>query len=347
MTTYTDIYVRDNFGDTGVVPSTGNACASPDLIPLQGGTLGWPQAANTYNGPDLGKPIVNGGVNNLYVRAKNLGTAPSSGTVSLLYSKASLLLLPPWTAISTPGGAPTATLLDANQSSTIAGGTICLSNPAFQLSGLPVTNDHYCLISIVQTPRNPVTVPPSFASNGAFVQWVQNQPAVGWRNVSLVPNGQTQVTRIYVFGSTNPGSAYFHFKIQGRGYQANTPVTVQNADAICPIQWSGTLPAPDINGNQIAGFDVPVPGNYSGNITLTLTSPGGPFPGGATLSTTYYQYPSSGDSLHDEVGRFAEVARMTPDGGRAQFNAFLIPLGECNLIVAGSGAARSRRSQQR
>src|SRR5207249_4524920 len=96
MTTYNDIFVRDNFGDTGQTPSNGNPYMSPDIIPYQNGQLTWTQITSTYpNGPDLGKSIVMPGPNNIYIRAKNLQpTGTESGTNSLYYGPSSLFMLP-------------------------------------------------------------------------------------------------------------------------------------------------------------------------------------------------------------------------------------------------------------
>jgi hypothetical protein len=345
---YTDIYIRDNYGDMGTIPSTGNPYASPDIIPLQSGTLGWPKAADSYpNPPDLGLVIVNPGVNNIYIRAKNNGTAASSATAQLYWAEATLFLVPRlWTAVGPAAGPTVATMLDQNQSATIAGGAICLSNPAFSLTGLPAPppGGHYCLVGVIQTPTHAVPLPQSFASNAAMVQWIQNNPGVGWRNINIIPNGQTQTVLSYGFGSTDPAPGDFHFRIRCVGYAAGTPLQVQCTDARCPFSFSLTVPVKDSHGNQITGFDVNgVPGldslgNYfTSSYTMTLTSTGGAFPPGAELHVNYYEYPAAGDALHMEVGRFAEVAREQ-NGKRMQYNAFLIPIGECTTIVAAASA---------
>jgi len=186
---------------------------------------------------------------------------------------------------------------------------------------------------VIQTPTHPVTVPPTFPSNAAFAQWVQDSPAVAWRNLSVVPNGQTQIVRAFQFGSTNPTGAYFYFSFTARDYPTGTGITVQCTDMSNPIQWSGSLPAPDMNGNQITGFQNWVIANFSGAVVVTLTSLGGAFPSGATLKFRYYQVPDNSDALHRAVGRFVEVAQVHETLGPQKFMAFLIPLGECTLIV--------------
>lgn len=339
-TTYNDIYIRDNFGDSGVVPSSGGVTQSPDIIPYQNGALTWSQISTTYpTGPDLGKAIVNQGVNNIYLRAKSLLPSGSdSGTAMLYYSLASLLLLPSrWVSVPIPAGGTSAPLVDQNGSPTIAAGALCVTSPAFLLTNIPTPNLHYCFIGIINSSLHPTTVPTSFPSNAAFAQWVQNSPTVAWRNMSIIPNQQTQMIRSVNFGSTDPAAANFHFRIVGRSFPTGTTITAQCTDVGCPINWTGSLPAPDPQGNQVTGFDADnVPGMFSGTVVFTATSPGGAFPSGARLSVTYWEYPNNTIALHREVSRPIQLVRGTADGVADAIDAFLIPLGECNFVVLGS-----------
>lgn len=342
MTTYNDIFIRDNFGDSGVIPSTGNPWQSPDIIPYQSGILTWGQVTSTYpTGPDLGKPIVNQGLNNIFVRAKNLQqSGTETGSALLYYSKASLLLLPDqWIQVTTGAGQSSVPFLDQSNSPQINPGDICLGSEAFVLTNLPPTNDHYCLIGVASTPLHPWSLPPSFPSNSAFSLWVQNTPGVGYRNISLVPNTLIQVVSSYVFGSTTSTAAYYHFRVMspsGNNFPTDTAVSVQCTDPRSPINWSGTLPAPDANGNQITGFDAYMPGDFSASLTATLTSPNNqPFPAGARLSITYYQYPpSTMDEVERSAGRYHTIARVVENVGPVAYTAFLIILGECWIYVA-------------
>ena len=339
MAQYNDIYIRDNFGDTGVIPSSGNPYSSPDIIPMQSGTLTGAQLESTWPGPDQGKPIVSPGANNIYVRGKSLLPVgqSDSGTASLYYARASLILLPnQWVPITQPVAA--APLVDKNGNQTISSGTVCAGNPPFLLTGLPpASGDHYCLVGVINTTQHQIQVPQSFPNNAAFVAWIQNNAAVGWRNISIVPNTQTQIVATYIFGSTSPTQQYFHFRLLGKGWPTNTGITAQCTSQQCPIQQSLALPAPDPQGNQITGFDAYVPGNFTASLTLTLTSPGGAFTPGATMSVTYYQYPSAErDELEAEVSRPVSIAKIRADGGLEIASLPLIQCGEAWINVRGS-----------
>jgi hypothetical protein len=340
-TMYNDLYVRDNFGDTGLYPSGGNPCQSPDIIPVQSGSLTWATANSTYAGPDQGQGIINGGVNNIYVRAKNLNTVAGAGTASLYYADASLFLLPTtWTQINSAGGAGALSLVDGTGNTNIAASGIAISSPSFLLTGLP-PGPHYCLISVLQTATHPIQIPATFPSNAAFALWVQNNPAVGWRNISYQSNTSTQIIRTFSFASINPTPAYFHFRVLGRGFATGTAVSAQCTDQTCPINQNMTLPAPDVNGNQITGFDASVPANFSGNLVVTATSPSGAFPKGATLTVTYYQYPALGDEVDMSAAFAFETARVS-DAGPMSVAAMLIQIGECTVAIASTSELEDR-----
>lgn len=147
-----------------------------------------------------------------------------------------------------------------------------------------------------------------------------------------------QIVASYIFGNVNPDGAYFHFRIlapSGHNFPTNSGLSVQCTDNRCPINWTGTLPAPDVNGNQITGFDNYVPGNFSGSLVVTITSPNGlPFPPNAQLSITYYQIPNSPMDFDErQVAKLYSIARSQPDRAAATVTAYLIQVGEGWIYV--------------
>jgi hypothetical protein len=340
-TQYADVFVRDNFGDTGVIPSTGVPYMSPDIIPYQSNVLTVQQAAATYGGPDIGMPFLQPGTNNIYVRAENLWpTGTETGTVQLYYANASLFMVPSqWTqnVISTSGGISSVPFVNQSGSTELNPNDICLVQEAFYLASLP-SGAHYCLVAVVNTPNTTVTVPASFASNAAFVTWVQATPAVAWRNLGIVANGATQILQTLAFGSDDPDSNEFHFSVNGTDMPVGTSVTLQCTAQGATFNQTVTLPAADPLGNQLAGFDQVLPGNFQAGLSVTATPPAGQsFQTGSTLSVTYYEYPP--DEMTDEhlqAGRFRTIARTAPGGTRAAVTAFLLQIGQCNFSVEAS-----------
>jgi len=337
MPQYNDIYLRDNFGDTGIVPSTGTPYQSPDIIPYGTGTL-TPQQLTSAAGyaTDYGKAVVSAAPNNVYVRGKNLSSAASSGTASLSYSKASLLLLPSrWVPVQTASGAGSVTLVDVNLSPSIASQAVCFTNPPFALQGPPpASNDHYCMIAVINTPAHPVVVPTSFPSNAAFAAWVQNNAAVGWRNISVISSSVKNFTRTLNFGSEDPGPAQFYFRVVGQNFIPGTAVSAQCTDARCPISQNLSLPQPNSQGQQIVGFEATVPGLFSGNMTLNATSTSN-FAPNADLQLQYYKIPQQNHAFEASVSRPVLIPR--PSAAATDVNylveAQLIPLGNFTVRV--------------
>lgn len=340
MAQYEDIYVRDNFGDSGVFPSTGNPYQSPDIIPLQGGTFTGAQAVSTYSGPDQGKPITTPAVNNIYVRAKNLQRSGSeTGTAALYYSASSLLLAPSrWlqNQVQTAGSRVQAPFVNASGSQSLQPNEIALTSESFVLGGLPpLQGDHYCFIAVVTTPKTQIIPPTSFASNAAFAAWVQNQPAVAWRNMSTLPSGRQTVVKATAFSSENTGPAYFYFSITARGFPTGSSIAAQCTAQACPIEWKGVLPAPDTRGNQIVGFQNLVPGKFSSGLTLSVSPPSGQsFQPGSTLVLVYYQVPEGErDALELEVAKPALIASELDGSPQEPVEAMLIELGRVNFLI--------------
>lgn len=336
MTMYDDLYVRDNLDDTGVIPSSGLACQSPDIIPFQDGILTWDYASKYYDS-DLGEAIINGGVNNIYVRAKNLNSKTAcSGKVNLYYTSSSLFPVPStWTQIESAGGDSSLSLVNGSDSTSISPGGIALSNPSFYLTNLPPISDgaHYCLIAIVQTTAHPVTIPDKFSSNPAFTKWAQDNPAVCFRNITYASNTHTQLMRIFKFGNIAPDPHYFTFIIMGHGFVVGTEINCQCTDEACPINEDSSLPKPDPLGNQVVNFTTSVPANFWGDIVITLTSPSGQFPTGALLSVAYYEVPpSKPDALEKAVAR--RFITASGIGEESDFTtAMLIKLGESTIRI--------------
>lgn len=332
MTIYNDLYIRDAYSDTGVIPSSGDAYMSPDIIPFREKMLDWSTANSTYAGPDIGKSILNNAVNNIYVRCKNLNTIAGSGKVSLYYANFSLILLPnTWTRVMSSGGVSSLSVVDGSGNTSISAGSVALSNPSFYLTGLP-GNFHYCFIAVIQTTTHPVNIPTQFSSNAEFVQWVQNNPSIGWRNISYSSNSVTQIFRTYNFGNINLKDTYFHFNIKGTLFVPGTKVKCQCTDVSCPINFEGSLPEPDKKGNQIVTFQVLIPANFKGDLVTTITSPSGDFPKGASISIEFLQDPDMSNELDLAVCKRFIVASGTEEN-RILHDAMLIKIGECTIRI--------------
>lgn len=338
---YNDIYVRDNFDDTGD-RSSGIPYQSPDIIPYQSQQLTIAYAVSTYNGPDIGMDVLAGPgkVNNIWVRAKNLQTqGQETGTVNLYWAPASLLMSPDqWLPhqVSTSGGIQNPSFMNSDGKTSLNYKDVALSNPGFLLTGLPQVqpNEHYCFVAVVTTPNNSIDIPTSLAGNATFADWVQSHPQVAWRNIVLVGSALQQQISNWVFGNLDSSDRYVNISVTAEGMPTGTTVRIQSTDHTCAFDQTGTFSPPAPTGLQICSFNVWVPGGYTGGwLTLTLTSPtSAPLPAG-NVSVTYNGYPSQTPSeLEQRVLRPVTVARDHGAGPVIETED-LIPLGEGTLVL--------------
>lgn len=336
---YQDVFVRDNFDDTGTIPTQGGVSQSPDIIPYGSGLLDTNMAFDTYyERLDLGKDVVLPGVNNIYVRARNLRPGEETATVALYYCDSSVFMLPDqWkkNQIKAADGTSNVRFVNQSRSPVLDENDICLTEEAFFLKHLKTPPGfHYCLIAVVNTPNTPVVIPDSFPSNADFVRWVQNNPAVAWRNINVVPNTTREAIETMKFGNTDKRTGYFHVSIRGRNVPAGTTVSVQCTDANLPFHRKFTLPKPDRFGYVYAGFNLTVPGRFESAFTVVATPPRGQvFPPDSRLTVGYHQhFVREMLPLHADVGRFVDIAVTAEDGTTPAPTAqFVIPVGECSI----------------
>jgi hypothetical protein len=296
MTTYGDIYLRDNLTDGGAAPSAGVVDASPDLIPYQGSQLTWAQIKTTTS--DQGKSILKKGLNHVYVRARNLQpTGTARGIVRLYYAKSASTLLHPaqWTAISTGDGRTSVPFCNEAGSPELQPNELAIGNQAFVLVDLPTSAETYYLIAIVSTQQNQITPPASFATVASFNTWVADNPAVASRKLSVANNSAIQRVFSYSFGNTasDPGDFYFQVEAPaGHLFPANTTVNIQCTDRGCPLNMTGMLLAPqEVGASQRVGFGARIPGDFTSSVNIVVTSPNNQaFPATAELRFSYRAY---------------------------------------------------------
>jgi len=176
-----DVFLRDNIGDTGAVPSTGSISASPDII-VRPTAVADPQAAfgqgsGTENSNTLGYEVEAGQDNFIYARVKNRGGANANNvTVAIYWSEVSTLVTPDmWNLIGTtpPINVP-------------QGGTLMVTNPVtWPAASIPATG-HYCFVGIIDQAGDPAPPLPGPTDWTGFRNFITNQNNVTWRNFNVV-----------------------------------------------------------------------------------------------------------------------------------------------------------------
>ena len=179
-----DVYLRDDVGDTGVVPSSGMVSASPDIIvrpavePSFASIFG--EGSGSENSNMLGSRVESGRDNFIYVRMRNRSstTAANNTTATVYWSEVSTLVTPnQWHLIGTsaPVNVP-------------AGDTLVVTAPiVWRAADIPAAG-HYCFVGILNQDRDLAPpIPPANDWDG-FLAFIRNYNNVTWRNFNVVNN---------------------------------------------------------------------------------------------------------------------------------------------------------------
>lgn len=334
MAEYDGLLMRDSLADTGVVPSPGYYYHSPDVIAHA--QVADPQtffAGNYSSNPN--QPIQGGSrLNLIYVRAKNLSTAAKSGWFIHAYRANSSLFMTPsiWLGnkLSTASGNDYVTI------GTVQPNQVIVGNDNFVLDA--IANNLYCLIGVVSATNTP-SIPASFSTYSAYVDWVHQNQNVCGNNLTLVrdyPNRSYE--RNDSFSNPESSAVPVLIKVVASGLAGATTFGLQcaplNINANQTVSVSNTL-----TGSGMA------PAGFSGTVTTWGTLPTGEsqWPVGARLDTTVYVGRDADDELaakyaedNSKLGvNFDEHKLFSPEG-------VLIRVGDvATEIVAQSGYARA------
>ena len=176
-----DVYLRDNVGDTGVVPSTGGISASPDII-VRPAAVADPQASfgqgsGMENSNTLGFEVEAGQNNYVYVRMKNRGGADANNvTATVFWSEVSTLVTPDmWTLVGTTPA------VNVPQ-----GDTLVVADPITWATGDIPGTGHYCFVGIIDHPSDPAPPLPSPTDWDGFLNFIRNINNVTWRNFNVL-----------------------------------------------------------------------------------------------------------------------------------------------------------------
>lgn len=293
MAIYNDLFMRDNFGDTGQEPTPdAYVSASPDIIPYAQKTLTQQRLIDEYGPPLLNLPLQNNQVNNVYVRAKNNYNGASNGQIYLYYATGNLLVqVSQWRNNLVPNnnGQLYARVNATGQYQVAPGDQPFNFNPPTSLG------THFCFVTRVSTQMHPNPLPAQdFTSWQSWVDWVRNNAWVAWHNVDIV---NTLPANGYVaslaFENLNNTSQFFGFQCAYTNMPAGSILRLYSP----PDQgagYSGFDSGPQVinNTNGTLAQGAQFPPSYTTTIFTTCAFPGNPVtpPPGVTIETTSLGY---------------------------------------------------------
>lgn len=296
MATYNDLFLRDNLNDQGSVPATGTISTSPDIIPYGTSPVTDPTTFFTNNySSDVGKDLIANAQNYIYMRAKNLAAGAESGTISLYYSKASLLLYPSlWQSniLKTSSGSTSVPISAATN------GAIAVATDPFTWQPQAISGDHYCLIGRIVTAANPNPIPQT-GNIQDFATYIANNRGMGWRNVAVITSGSPTFSQGVDYDQGSQGG------------NMTVLLTCTNVPKGAAVSFSCGTPGPNppINLPQttvtdsnsfVVGMSTVIPDNFKSTITYSYWANGTtPAPGwNITLSVVYFVPPTNSLFTH-------------------------------------------------
>ncbi len=174
---FPNVYMRDNVADTGAEPYMGaTLCWSPDIIARKN-TVANPEVefgAATRGDANLGENIEYGQDNYVYVRMHNRGNAPDDVSVAVYWSNASGFIHP-----------ATWNLLGIVNVADVLPGEYRVAGPITWPEADVPSVGHYCLIAVVNSDRDPITIPAEFSSVTEYLDFIRHHNNICYRNTNV------------------------------------------------------------------------------------------------------------------------------------------------------------------
>ena len=264
---YNGLFMRSSIGATNVIPKPGAQSSSPDIIPY--GTTASTNPQADFGGSNYGKTfnsnLTVGQPNFIYLRNKNYASDTITDAPSkLFFTKSTTLSYPSdWTEIESSG----------DSSFTVDSGAVGVSKDAFVWKpDDPGSNWHYCLIGMVKSPNatNPFDIL-DVTDVGDLASIVSQNGGVSWHNVSVVDNGQLNLSQPV---SYNQGPTGGQMQISlicsgvpaGKGVKVGLSTGASGADLNIPMQEV------TVDG-QIFGKVATVPDDWSATVYKNWEAP--------------------------------------------------------------------------
>jgi len=174
-----DLYIRDNVGDTGAVPSAGLVSVSPDVAVSP--TSVAPSAAFAAGG----STVEIGQDNFVYVRVSNRNAvAAANAEIRVYWSEVATLITPDmWTPLNPVAVPPQPA--DAVVNVPANGWLVEAPEIVWDQGNLPASAGHRCFVATVDHPLDPQPNTADFDWD-QFLAYIRNNNNVTWRNFEVV-----------------------------------------------------------------------------------------------------------------------------------------------------------------
>ena len=204
-----DVYVRDDVGDPGDVPSSGSISASPDIIVrptrVANPAVEFGEGSGTENSNSLGSKVESGQNNFIYVRMRNRsGWATAHNTTATVYwSEVSTLVTPDlWHRIGTTPAVDVP-----------AGDALVVTEPMVWSAADIPAEGHYCFVGILDQARDLAPVLPAIGDWDGFRAFIRQHNNVAWRNFNVVDDVTDPSILPFIIAGAPDASRHFDLQI--------------------------------------------------------------------------------------------------------------------------------------
>jgi hypothetical protein len=345
ISSWNSIFIRDDFGDAGQIPSgVRSASHSPDIIPAGSSKLTNKNDDSAQQilvddwALDIGGDVTASALNYFYVRGMNRGGPDQTGQFNLYYALGGTLIDPMnWRPILAADGSPAVAVdLWPTGGFAVPAQAFVWTNPVS-----PPPNAHYCLIA---TYSNPPLVPDprpaeAFTTPDAYVLWVVNNPNVAWRNINIVTAPAQTDSESWGIATDDP--------VNPRTYLLNLYCSGMPPGTTITLKCDDPGPSPQINkgGMTIAGEDfslsaqTTLPPNWAGAVVATAQAPEGQFiTGSMKLDQVLLRDELTDPSILHLMKPVPP--HMQPAESRALSDLTAVLVGECTTYYAAGAAFR-------
>jgi len=268
---FDSVYIRDHFGDGGEPHKSGLVWVSPDIIPYQKDKLEYPEAERTYDGPDIGKSVLIGRQNDIFIRARNRSkTATRRASVQAFAVESTLVLdITNWEALYTIHGEHKPALFGAKDAKLEPTKIAFLYEP-FLLEPPPA--GHHCIIAIVHPDDVQIVIPKKFESHAQLIQWLQDNPTVACRNLVKEKAPEKTFIESCAFGNLNDKEAEMLFRLTFTDAPVGAALTLESKDARCPFEYKAEISQPDATITLPNKGSQRVPPKFMSKVTMRIES---------------------------------------------------------------------------
>ena len=181
-----DIYIRDSLNDTGITPSAGTLCMSPDIIVRNELVANPDLELQDMNDANLSQDVEAGQDNYLYLRLQNRGSVSGNTLVRLYWSDPS--------SFSSPANWHFIGSLQVNN---IAPASVHIAGPVtWPAAALPPLG-HFCLVAELDDPLDPAPDKSLITTGQMYNKFISRSNNFAWKNINvidMIPGGAIQQT---------------------------------------------------------------------------------------------------------------------------------------------------------